>query len=75
MVATEVDIRRPFVSIGERTGLCRALARVGPVTAAELAERTGFGAGYVGDWLSGLAGEGYVELDGAGRYQLVQNRW
>ena len=75
MAATEVDVRRPFVAIGERTGLCRALARVGSVTPAELAERSGLPQGYVGDWLAGLADEGFVARDVVGRYRLVQPRW
>ena len=64
---------RPFVAIGEKTGLCRALARVGPATPAELAERSGFPEGYVGDWLAGLAADGYATADTLGRYQLVRN--
>ena len=62
MAVTEVDVRRPFVAIGERTGLCRALDRVGPATPAELALRSGFPEGFVEDWLSGLGAEGLHPL-------------
>ena len=75
MTATEVDVRRPFVAIGERTGLCRALDRIGSATAAELAWRSGFPEGFVEDWLTGLGAEGYVLREGDGRYRLVQPRW
>ncbi len=75
MVATEVDVRRPFAAIGERTGLCRALARVGSATPAELALRSGLPEGFVEDWLSGLGAEGYVRREGDGRYRLAQHRW
>ena len=64
-----------LVAIGERTGLCRALDRIGSATPAELAERTPFSERYVGDWLSGLLHDGYVERDADGRYRLVQPRW
>ena len=61
-----------FVAIGQRTGLCLALARVGAATPAELAERSGFPEGYVGQWLLGLADDGYAERDGEGRYRLAE---
>jgi DNA-binding IclR family transcriptional regulator len=61
-----------FVAIGERTGLCRALDRIGPATPAELAQRSGFSEGYVGEWLSGLLADGYVSRDSEGRYRLVE---
>ena len=61
-----------FVAIGERTGLCQTLRRVGQATPAELAERSGFPEGYVGVWLSGLADDGYAERDIDGRYHLAQ---
>jgi len=75
MAVTEVDVRRPFAAIGERTGLCRALDRMGPATPAELALRSGFPEGFVEDWLSGLGAEGYVLREGDGRYRLAQPRW
>ncbi len=48
------------VVLGDRLGLYRGLAP-GPVTAAELATRTGTNARYVTEWLRGQAAGGYVE--------------
>ena len=60
------------VVLGDKLGLYRALATAGPVTAAELAERTGISARYLAEWLAGQAAGGYVAYDaGAGRYRLT----
>ncbi len=65
----------PLVLIGDRLGLFEAMADGSPVTAAELAERTGTSARYLQEWLLTLAAAGYVdhqELDprGQDRYAL-----
>lgn len=57
--------------IGDRLGLYRAMAGAGPLTAAELAARTGTAERYVQDWLDNQAAGGYVTYDPAtGRYEL-----
>jgi len=54
-----------LVVLGERLGLYKALARSGPATSQELADRTGTHERYVREWLSAQAAAGYVEFDGA----------
>ncbi len=51
-----------LVLIGDELGLYRALA-AGPLTSAELAERTGTNERYVREWLANQAAGGYVEYD------------
>ena len=53
-----------MVVIGEELGLYKALA-AGPMTAPELAKRTGTDARYVREWLSSQAAGGYVTYDAA----------
>jgi 2-polyprenyl-3-methyl-5-hydroxy-6-metoxy-1,4-benzoquinol methylase len=61
----------PLVLIGEQLGLYDAMAEMGPITAAELAQRTGTVERYVAEWLQNQAAGGYVEYDPAtGRYTL-----
>lgn len=55
------------VAIGDRLGLYSAMAGAGPLTAAELAERTGFVERYLDEWLAVQAGLGYVDYDPAAR--------
>jgi SAM-dependent methyltransferase len=52
-----------LVVIGDRLGLYRAMADGEPVTAEELARRTGTDARYVREWLSNQAAGGYVSYD------------
>jgi SAM-dependent methyltransferase len=52
-----------LVVIGDRLGLYRAMADGGPVTAEELARRTGTEARYVLEWLSNQAAGGYVSYN------------
>ena len=60
-----------LVVMGDRLGLYRALAGAGPVTPAELAERTGTSERYVREWLNAQAAGGYVEYDpDSSRYTL-----
>jgi SAM-dependent methyltransferase len=54
-----------LVMIGDRLGLYRAMASAGPLTAAELARRTGTHERYVREWLSAQAAGGYVTYDPA----------
>src|SRR5829696_306911 len=55
-----------LVYIGQKLGLYKALAEVGPSTPAELAGRTGTQERYVREWLINQASGGYVEYDPAG---------
>ncbi|HEX7082514.1 MAG TPA: methyltransferase [Gaiellaceae bacterium] len=60
-----------LVVMGDRLGLYRALAGAGPVTPAELADRTDTSERYVREWLNAQAAGGYVEYDpDSGRYTL-----
>jgi len=60
-----------LVVMGDRLGLYRALAGAGPLTPAELAEKTGTAERYVREWLNQQAAGGYVEYEpDSGRYSL-----
>ncbi len=60
-----------LVVMGDRLGLYRALAGAGPLSPAELAERTGTAERYVREWLNAQAAGNYVEYDpDTGRYTL-----
>ena len=60
-----------LVVIGDQLGLYKAMAGAGPVTSAQLAERTGTAERYVREWLNAQAAGGYVTYDAAtGRYTL-----
>src|SRR5262245_13389874 len=56
-----------LVLIGDKLGLYRAMAGAGPLTPAELAERTGTRERYVREWLAAQAASGYVTYDAAAR--------
>lgn len=63
-----------MVVIGEKLGLYKALAD-GPVTAEELASRTGTDARYVKEWLSSQAAGGYVTYDeNAHKFSLTEEQ-
>lgn len=49
--------------IGDRSGLFRAMAGAGALTAAELAQRSGVLPRYAQEWLAVMTGAGYVEHD------------
>ncbi|MDX6380161.1 MAG: hypothetical protein QOI57_1185 [Rubrobacteraceae bacterium] len=51
------------VLIGDKLGLYKAMADSEPITAGELAERTGTDERYMREWLSAQAASGYVEYD------------
>jgi 2-polyprenyl-3-methyl-5-hydroxy-6-metoxy-1,4-benzoquinol methylase len=60
-----------LVVLGDRLGLYKAMRSGDPITAAELAERTGTHERYVREWLSAQAAAGYVEYDAnTGRFYL-----
>jgi SAM-dependent methyltransferase len=60
-----------LVVMGDKLGLYRALADAGPLSPAELAERTGTAERYVREWLNAQAAGGYVAYDpDSGRYTL-----
>ena len=64
-----------LVVMGDRLGLYRALAGAGPLTPAELAERTGTAERYVREWLNAQAAGGYVAYEPAdGRYTCRPSR-
>jgi 2-polyprenyl-3-methyl-5-hydroxy-6-metoxy-1,4-benzoquinol methylase len=50
-----------MVSIGSKLGLYKAMAGAGPITARELARRSGCAERYVAEWLNAQAAGGYVE--------------
>lgn len=51
--------------VGVKTGLFRAMAGKGPMTAAALVAATGLQARYVEEWLRGMASGGYLDHDAA----------
>lgn len=60
-----------LVVIGDRLGLWKAMAAAGPMTAAELAQRTETSERYIREWLNAQASAGYVTYDPATqRYTL-----
>ena len=71
LVATEIGaaLNVALVTLGDELGLYRAMADGEPVTAAELAQRTGTVERYVLEWLNTQAASGYVEY-ADGRYTL-----
>jgi SAM-dependent methyltransferase len=58
-------------AIGDKLGLYKLLAKAGPCTPADLADRTGITQRWLAEWLAGQAAGGYVTYhpDG-GRYSL-----
>src|SRR5271169_5519148 len=64
-------ISAPLMLIGEKLGLYKAMAHAGPLTAAEVAERSGAAERYVREWLGNQAAGGYVTYDpDSDRYTL-----
>ncbi|TCC08537.1 class I SAM-dependent methyltransferase [Kribbella soli] len=51
------------IYLGERLGLYQSLARQGPATSVELAERTGTNERYIREWLEHHAASGLVDVD------------
>jgi 2-polyprenyl-3-methyl-5-hydroxy-6-metoxy-1,4-benzoquinol methylase len=52
-----------LIVLGDRLGLYKAMAESGPITSAELAEKTGTTERYVREWLNAQAAGGFVEYD------------
>ena len=66
-----VTMSSALLVLGDRLGLYKAMAALGPVTPAELAKRTETAERYVGEWLNAQAASGYVSYDpGSRRYTL-----
>ena len=60
-----------LVIIGDKLGLYKAMAGVGPMTSTELAQKTATAERYVREWLSAQAAGGFVTYDAAtGRFAL-----
>ena len=61
-----------LVVMGDKLGLYRAMAGAGPLTASQLAERTGLAERYVREWCNAQAAGGFVEYEPEGnRYSLA----
>ena len=61
----------PLVMIGEKLGLYKAMARAGPLSTQEVADRAGVAERYVREWLRNQAAGGYVVHDAeTDRYTL-----
>jgi SAM-dependent methyltransferase len=56
-------ISAPLMVIGEKLGLYKAMAHAGPLTSAEIAERSGAAERYVREWRGNQAAGGYVTYD------------
>src|SRR6266851_4447969 len=54
-----------LVLLGDKFGLYKTLAGEGPLTAAELASRTGTAERYVREWAAAQAAAGYINYDAA----------
>src|SRR5262245_30600856 len=52
-----------LVMIGGQLGIWKAMNGAGPLTAADIAERTGVRERYVREWASAQAASGYLEYD------------
>lgn len=60
-----------MVSLGSKLGLYKAMASAGPISAKELAARTGCAERYVSEWLNSQAAGGYVNYHAASQtYEL-----
>jgi SAM-dependent methyltransferase len=60
-----------LVALGDRLGLLAAMRDGRPVTATELAARTGTTERYVREWLAALAAGGFLQHCGEDRYRLT----
>ncbi len=61
-----------MVSLGHKLGLYKSLAGAGPVSAGELAARSGCAERYVREWLNAQAAAGYVDYHAASAtYELT----
>lgn len=53
----------PLVFVGDRLGLFSAIVEEGPISAADLAEKTGLFPRYIQEWIATMAAAQYVEYD------------
>ncbi len=66
-----VTMSSALLVLGDRLGLYKAMAALGPVTSADLAKRTETNERYVREWLGAQAASGYVTYEPTtGRYTL-----
>ncbi len=66
-----VTMSAALLVLGDRLGLYKAMAALGPVTPAELSKRTETTERYVREWLNAQAASGYVVYEAkTGRYTL-----
>jgi hypothetical protein len=66
-----IAVNRALVAIGEKFGLYRTLAKVGPSTAHEFAHTTGIPTHHVSSWLDAQANSDYLDFDEAsGRFSV-----
>jgi 2-polyprenyl-3-methyl-5-hydroxy-6-metoxy-1,4-benzoquinol methylase len=64
-------VNAALVVIGDRLGLYRELAEAGPLTSADLAQRTGTAERYVREWANAQAASGWIGHDPeTGRYSM-----
>lgn len=64
-----------LVIIGDKLGLYKAMADSKPITAVELASRTGTSERYVREWLANQAASGYIIYDpNTTKYALPQEQ-
>jgi SAM-dependent methyltransferase len=59
-------LHAPLIVIGDKLGLYRSMGDGVPVTAAQLAQRTGTAERYIREWLNANAAGNFVEYDSAG---------
>jgi len=65
----------PMVVIGDKLGLYREMAKIGPLTPSELAVKTGTAERYVREWLNNQAAGGYATYDEkTGKYYLSEEQ-
>jgi SAM-dependent methyltransferase len=61
-----------MISLGHKLGLYKAMAGAGPISAKELAARSGCAERYVAEWLNSQAAGGYVEYHAvSGTFELT----
>jgi len=66
------SVSAPLILVGDRLGLYKAMAGVGPLTPAQLAASTATTERYVREWLCNQAASGYVTYDPtAGTFTLT----
>ncbi|MEK6701548.1 MAG: class I SAM-dependent methyltransferase [Planctomycetota bacterium] len=64
-----------LVVIGDRLGIYKAMAALGPATTAEIGKKTGIAERYVREWTLNQAAGGYVSYDAkGGKYFLTEEQ-